>query len=987
MSEVLVDAYLDALKSMRERDPRLLARRAGFIAEELDSDADVGMDRLLEHLRLADANDLLTRQLGLALFEWDSRPATEEWTASTEPRTGERRARVHELLGLGTEAAKILDELMPHARDTSTIISGEFAAWYPPADLTSRSFYWDRYRSHLLEGKHWDPEAIGSLDEDTTRVLERVSDPVRTEAFSARGLVVGYVQSGKTANFTGVIAKAIDAGCRLIVVLAGTLDILREQTQRRLDMELVGMENILRGRPEDDPGLAGSHDYADDPDWVGGKFISYGFLPSTRDLPDVVRLTGRGSDYRQLHKGIIALEMEKRDKRKPLFDPVNLFACGARLAVIKKNATVLKRLVTDLKIVRKQLGEIPTLIIDDESDQASVNTTDPRKWADGQIKRTSINALLSELLTLLPRAQYIGYTATPYANVFVDPEDSANIFPKDFLLALRRPKQYMGVSDFHDLDTVLPAEDRNPATSNEEAFVRNLYGETADERRLELASAIDAFVLSGALKLFRETAGAQPGLFRHHTMLVNESHKRADHAETADEIREVWRSAGYTSGTGYARLKDLYESDFLPVCRARSEGQPFPEHFQELKDHLGAAVRKISESGAPVIIVNSDKDLAQEAIDFDKRPVWRILVGGTKLSRGFTVEGLTISYYRRRTRQAATLMQMGRWFGFRGGYKDLVRLYIGRNEPDRNMSLDLYQAFEAMVLDEEDFRAELGRYSELVDGKPQVTPRDIPPLVSQRLPWLRPEAPNKMYNAVLVVRRSPGTRVEPRAYPDNPADTAHNYHLLAPVAARANELVSLRGGPRVTFDAYAGLTPHQDLIQALAGLRWITNDYFQPDLKFLTELGPERVQDWLVIVPLHSDHRESARPLAGIGRRSVFVRSRQGRNFGAISEPRHREPAKFVAGSADSSHIDDPAIRAYAHPGRGALLLYPVVGEQHPPAIGDSLDPAHVTLAFEFYSPADACPAGSQLVQFTVRNPARAGDAIVPTQAVPDQGL
>ena len=270
----------------------------------------------------------------------------------------------------------------------------DFQAWYPPQGLASRAFYWDQYKKHLIEAKHWHPDSVAGLDEDTRKVVERISDPTRVDAFSARGLVVGYVQSGKTANFTGVIAKAIDAGYRLVIVLAGTLDILREQTQRRLDMELVGKENILQGWDETDPEL-GPHDYADDRDWADGKFISFGFRPSSRDFPDIIRLTGGGNDFRNLGHGIVALEMEKRDKLKPLYDPDNLFPCRARLAVVKKNATVLKRLVSDLKKVRKQLDEIPTLIIDDESDQASVNTTDPRKWKEGETERTSINRLLS----------------------------------------------------------------------------------------------------------------------------------------------------------------------------------------------------------------------------------------------------------------------------------------------------------------------------------------------------------------------------------------------------------------------------------------------------------------------------------------------------------------------------------------------------------------------------------------------------------------
>jgi hypothetical protein len=977
VSEALVEAYLDALKSMRDGSPRPLIKRASAMAEDMDRPVDVSAARLAEHLRAENANNLLLRQLGLALFGWDDRAATETWTAGTQPNSPERRARTYELLGLDAVAAESVDRHFPPIREISTIISQDFQPWYPPSGLASRAFYWDQYKKYLVEAKDWQPDSVAGLDEDTRKVVERISDPTRVDAFSARGLVVGYVQSGKTANFTGVIAKAIDVGYRLVIVLAGTLDILREQTQRRLDMELVGKENILQDWDETDPEL-GPHDYADDRDWADGKFISFGFRPSSRDFPDIIRLTGGGNDFRNLGHGIVALEMEKRDKLKPLYDPHNLFPCRARIAVVKKNATVLKRLVSDLKKVRKQLGEIPTLIIDDESDQASVNTTDPRKWKDGTPERTSINRLLSELLNLLPRAEYVGYTATPYANVFVDPEDAEDIFPKDFLLALRKPQGYMGVSDFHDLDVVYGEEERNPKNSNEKAFVRSLIGDTLEERRLELAAAMDAFVLAGAIKLYREKAGSKKGTFRHHTMLVNESFKKNDHAETAEIVKSIWSGAGYLSGLGYKRLRDLYESDFLPVCEARSEGEPFPDDFDELREPLGEAIRRIWGAGSPVIVVNSDKDLNQEAIDFDKRSVWRILVGGAKLSRGFTVEGLTVSYYRRRTRQAATMMQMGRWFGFRAGYKDLVRLYIGRNESDRTMHLDLYEAFEAMVRDEVDFRSELERYSHLVDGLPQVRPLDIPPLVSQRLPWLKPEAANKMYNAELVTRRSPGVRIEPRAYPESGSDIAHNYSCMIPVAKAADHLVTLKASAKLSFEAYIGLVCHKELVTALGGLRWMTHTYFQPDLNFLEEAGNGRIDDWFVIVPLMRDHLSAAKMLPDLGRRSVFERHRQeGKSFGAISEPRHREPAKFIAG-VELVDVDDRVIKSYASPTRGAILVYPVITKGHPKVKADALDLSDVNMCFELWAPLSSCPSGSRLVQFRVRNRALKDSAIVP---------
>lgn len=978
MSEGLVKAYLSALKSLEGDAPKPLLKRASVNAEDLDPEPDVSPERLLEHLRMADANDPLLRLLGLALFDWDNRPNEEPWAGETPQNSPERRARSYHLLGLDADVAACVDKHFPPVRETSTMIStNDFEAWYPPDGLESRAFYWHQYKSHLLNAKAWHPDAVASLDEDTRRVVARISDPTRTAAFSARGLVVGYVQSGKTANFTGVIAKAIDAGYRLVIVLAGTLDILREQTQRRLDMELVGKENILQDWDENDPEL-GPHDYADDADWASEKFVSFGFRPSSRDIPDIIRLTGGGNDFRRLGHGIVALEMQKKNKLQPLFAPGNLFPCGARLAVVKKNSTVLKRLVSDLKRVRKQLGEIPTLIIDDESDQASVNTTDPRKWDEGKIERTSINRLLSELLTLLPRAQYVGYTATPYANVFVDPEDAEDIFPKDFLLALRKPYGYMGVADFHDLDDVYPRGERNPRNSNEKAFVRNLTGETEGERRLELAAAMDSFVLAGAIKLYREKAKRKAGSFRHHTMLVNESFKRDDHWETAQIVKGIWQEAGYMSGRGYRRLRDLYESDFLPVCEARSAGEPFPSDFDELKESLGDAIRRIGRGGSPVIVVNSDKDLGQESVDFDKRPVWRILVGGAKLSRGFTVEGLTVSYYRRRTRQAATMMQMGRWFGFRAGYKDLVRLYIGRSEPDRTMRLDLYEAFEAMVRDEEDFRGELERYARIIDDVPQVTPRDIPPLVSQRLPWLKPEAANKMYNAELVTRRSPGVNIEARAYPESGSDIAENYSRMLPIAKAATEVAWFKAAAKVSFEAYAGCVSHKDLLTALGQLHWMAPTYFKPDYNFLEETGEKgRIDDWLVILPLHKEHMSTAVMLPDLGRRSVFERARQeGKSFGPIAEPRHRVPAKFIAG-ADLIGLDDEVAMKYAQPKRGALLLYPVVTKGHPKIKQNALDSTDVYLAFELWAPVSSCPPNEKLVYFRVRDNAHRDEAIV----------
>jgi hypothetical protein len=260
-----------------------------------------------------------------------------------------------------------------------------------------------------------------------------------------------------------------------------------------------------------------------------------------------------------LERGISALEFEKPDRTRPLFDPANLHAARARVMVVKKNKSVLEKLVKDLKKIGPILGEIPALIIDDESDQASVNTTDPKKWEAGTVTRTAINGQISKLLKLLPRAQYVGYTATPFANVFIDPGDEEDLFPRDFLISLPRPSGYMGVQDFHDLDTVDDGEGEA-----EKRHVRGIYASTGDR----LQEALDAFVLTGALKLYRAEHGVPSGPFRHHTMLVHESVRMAEHAALALRINTMWHNAAYTGPEGHTRLASLFSEDFHTYAAA-----------------------------------------------------------------------------------------------------------------------------------------------------------------------------------------------------------------------------------------------------------------------------------------------------------------------------------------------------------------------------------------------------------------------------------
>ncbi|MEV0089989.1 Z1 domain-containing protein [Streptomyces sp. NPDC050738] len=980
------------------RGPQPFAKWAVLIAEDehAELDPDVVQDEESFRAHLAAGDSPLASLWTGKLTHWDF-DRDPKWAAGTQPRTDERRARTYDRLGFADDLRKALDAAAPvHKEPGTTVIARPgFTPWYTPQRAADRAFYWPKYRD-LLAAKGLSAAAVGHLDDATHSVVERLADPEQDAPRQSKGLVVGYVQSGKTANFTGVTAKAIDAGYRLVIVLGGTLNNLRAQTQRRLDKELVGQENILGGAdPADLDSVIGIDYVGDDDEW--DDFVSYGARPSLLGHPDIDRLTTRDKDYAGLQQGIRALEFEKRDRRLPLHHPDNLHHTAARIMVVKKNKAVLEKLVTNLKQIQAQglLSEIPALIIDDESDQASVNTTDPKKWEGGDPKRTAINALISQLLGLLPRAQYVGYTATPFANVFIDPGDGADLFPNDYLISLRRPDGYMGVQDFHDLDSAIDPEDRTFANSQELAHVRGVYEDSTGDDRLQ--EALDAFLLAGAVKLYRADHGVPERRFRHHTMLIHESVRMAEHAELALRVSTMWHKSAPMSHKNHDRLRALYESDFTTVSAARAADLPTPATYEELKPYISTARSLINKGASPVIVVNGDKesDYAKDDLDFDRTPnVWKILVGGTKLSRGFTVEGLTVTYYRRRTQQADTLMQMGRWFGFREGYRDLVRLYIGREEIHGRTTVDLYEAFEAVCRDEEAFRDQLTTYATLVDGVPQVTPAQIPPLVSQHLPWIKPSARNKMFNAELVEIRSPGKPIEPAAYPTDPRVTSRNterWQTVLSALSGKSTLCRLQPDsatplPR-TFQAATTVVAHSELLGILSGLEWEGGKILAPHLAYLAQLDGRlgRVDDWLVIAPHRTERNRIEASIMGSGPFSLARRSRQAgkASFGRISGKEHRAYAQQLNDLAHSGTTEADTHTLSQH--RGMILLYPVVeastdAEVQAVATTGTVAPSEVIMAFTLIPPTAAIDSTRQLVRFRTKDSNDPNAAIVNAQ-------
>lgn len=971
MNDSFAASYREALNAMELRGPRRIHALAASMAD--DPSVVTDDETLCAYLTTAEPNDALRRDLAVRLATWDAADET-PWTAGTEPHSRERRAQIVSLLALSEKAAVVLVERFPIATTDVTVIDGDWTPWYTEKKRQDSAFYWAHYSNHLLHNRGFSGDAVAALDAATTKVVERLADPTNPERHQAKGLVVGYVQSGKTANFTGVIAKAIDAGYRLIIVLTGSTDLLRAQTQRRLDMELVGRENLLRGISEDD---TEAFDYHSDRDWLDDKFVRHGLRPSDAGQPDIVRLTTRDFDYRSLQQGISALDFERPNRTKPLYDAVNLAGSDARLLVVKKNGTVLAKLVKDLGKITARLADIPALIIDDESDQASPNTSNPKKWQQDQKDRTTINKRIGELLVSLRRCQYVGYTATPFANVFIDPSDAEDIFPSNFLISLDRPAGYMGAAEFQDLDVDFGESAAAFDTSNVKAHVRPLSDDSDDDSGLR--EALDAFVLSGAVKLFRQEHGI--GTFRHHTMLVHHAMQRAVHSEKAAEVRALWANGGYFAPASGDRLRELYEKDVLPVCRALAPQDGVPATYEELTPYVAQAVRNIGQRGDPVIVVNSDKSLENEELDFDQRPVWRILVGGNSLARGFTIEGLTVSYYRRVTKQQDTLMQMGRWFGFRPYYRDLVRLYINPT---------LHAAFEASCRDEEHFRAELRRYAAPVDGERQLTPAEVPPLVAQHLSWLKPTATNKMYNAELAERRSPGIAVEPRRWPSDPGRVEANTTAFQPILDAATTRTRLYGQISESdgfgtigawnYEAWMGRISHPVLLSVLRSIRLVPDDALSPDLRWLSSLTAEQIDGWVAILPQQVG-TEARRRILGHEPISVSARQRlKGDYYGPLSEVAHRRPIEFI--KRGRNEIGEEEARHLVRARTGAVLVYPTVDKTSkqgsvPGEVNGELSPAQVTMAFHLVAPRTAVGRDNRLVLFTTRVTAQRGVAIV----------
>lgn len=921
--DALIERIEVALGAMGIGGPRPLAAYLSKPGPDFEEASAADLQAMLELLCAPNPNGPARLRFTSLLREWDN-TKDGKWTNHTQRNTEDRRNRIHTLLKSDLGLRERVDKLIPfYPLEEPVIIAVDHEEWYTP-QTGLRDYYWSRYSQYLREDKKWRDESLRSLENTTRAVVECLSNPESTKAYSARGIVVGHVQSGKTANFAGVIARAADAGYRLIIVLAGTWNILRNQTQRRLDKELLGQEALSNDEAYRDPLPA---------DW--DEFLKHGFDPIERGHYKWERLTRPDIDFKRLKQAIDNLEFEKRDKSLSLFHPTNLHSLPVKLLVIKKHSGILANLVKDLKLLGTKLAQLPTLIIDDESDQAGLNTADPRRTT-GKRERSKTNEKIVELLKLFPRGQYVGYTATPYANALVDPDDPEDLFPKDFFVSLDRPGEYMGVSDFFDPETDHSELQPDDFSQKEIAFIRRVedpHGQDDDDLKLALRS----FVLSGAIKLLRQEADPARYRFRHHTMLIHTSSQTAQHSNLKDRVKELWDQCAFNCPDGMDALVKLWETDFRNVSAIQAPSEVVPSRFAELKPHLSEAISRIQMGGEHVLLVNSDSPTAP---DFSSAPVWKIIIGGNKLSRGYTVEGLTTSYYRRVTTTGDTLMQMGRWFGFRAGYRDLVRVFLGVKDGPSGKS-DLVALFKEVCLMEEQFRREIARYKRRAGG-PRITPRQLPPLITV-VGQLLPTARNKMFNATIMSRNYGGGWSQPTLVAAADGAT-ENIKAIAKLLRKGKALgrMTLGGGctngKNVNVDAFLFDVPNAAVSSFLKTFRWLEKLFRESErpadmllqIEFL-EKQKHGITSWLVVAPQRQKSFGDPMNVDDVGSLTTKERTRnESGAFKVFGEGAHRVVATFLAGverrgSTETRLLTPNVATAELKDGnRGIMLVYPV---------------------------------------------------------------
>ena len=528
--------------------------------------------------------------------------------------------------------------------------------WYKSSE--NDGFFWNRYKSYL--SKKWSQPVIERLHKTTEDIMEDLGNPKSEAPFQRRGLLLGDVQSGKTATYTAICNKAADSGYRVIIVLAGMMENLRIQTQERLDAEFVGLDSKHTFDKKADSSMRNIP-------------VGVGLVPPFVQDKRITRFTSVATDFKASVIKSNGLNLNDLN--------------GTALFIVKKNKSVLTNLYEWLTKDEDVLN-LPMLLIDDEADNASVNTNSEEK------NPTAINAAINKILRSFKQATYLGITATPFANIFIDPDLEADgaakdLFPRHFLTLLPTPDNYIGADKIFgngDEDNWNERVDGVYTSSiidikndeQEDFFVFKHKKELADilyDLPPSLCEAIKYFILVTAISDYRFDTK------EHRTMMVNVSRFTDVQTKTAELIEEYIDQIK-SDIENYAQLSIEQAMQINRICELKETWDKYSledvsgiEWEEALKKYLFKAIRRIEvrsvnqKTGAKSLDYYNYKDTGMRVI----------AVGGNSLSRGLTLEGLCVSYFYRNTKMYDTLLQMGRWFGYRNNYDDLFKIWMGED--------------------------------------------------------------------------------------------------------------------------------------------------------------------------------------------------------------------------------------------------------------------------------------------------------------------
>lgn len=530
--------------------------------------------------------------------------------------------------------------------------------------------FWKRYLSYMIKTIGYPRQIVDKLDSLTDLILDNLEDPLRKGMWDRRGMVVGHVQSGKTQNYIGLVCKAVDAGYKIIIVLAGLNNDLRSQTQRRFDEGFLGYDSRKR-------------DYYSQK----GSRIGAGLQMEYIDLI-AHTLTSSESD------GDYKMSAHKSVTIQPGGDPI--------LLVVKKNYHVLDHILSWFKgkSINKQISRIPLLLIDDEADNASIDVRAAERDKNTDIPLsendpTTINRKIRQILNYFQQSAYVGYTATPFANIFIFPRVEGyenkrykeDLFPRSFIINLPSPSNYIGSTKVFGLTRNLENNDNNKplpvlkTVRDYESYIPRWHKKEhcVDVLPPSLKEAIRAFIISCAARAARGQVREHKSMLVHVTRFNNVQRQVRDLVE--GELLNYQRSLEFEGKkfgetTLYDDLEKLWFRDFVPATREIMERIPdtliTEMPWDTVKKHLYTEASKIQ-----VKTVNGE---AREVLDYVEHVngMSVIAIGGNKLSRGLTLEGLSVSYYLRASRMYDTLLQMGRWFGYKDGFLDFCKLYTTR---------------------------------------------------------------------------------------------------------------------------------------------------------------------------------------------------------------------------------------------------------------------------------------------------------------------